>query len=242
MQYPSGIMAIDDAFAGGIPAGSVLEIYGPTDAAKTALALWYIRSVQGLDPETEAVWVATERPPTMSNLDWAGIDPARLRVATPIPSVPGLRMARDYLDAADLVVIDSVAALVATSEAGDLEKLHQVLGDPEQGLIPVAREARAHQRLVILVNQERHHPGQPGSYHAGSCMALTRHVDYRIRLWPGEGLYRGAERRGVQVHFRVIKNGGRRAGCRGSFNCLWREGLRDRRLPVRVVLPTDRRT
>jgi hypothetical protein len=237
-MYRSGIHAIDDALGNGqgVPSGSVVEIYGPPDTGKTALALWYCRTLQAADPDAVAVWIAAQDLPSDYNLKWARIDGRRFGVAAPTPSVPGLHIARRLIEAADLVVVDSVAALVALNAAQDLEKLYKVIADPVDGLGPLADRAKELGKLVLLVNQERHFPDARATYHCGACLTLTRCVDYRLRLSAGEGVYQGPTRVGTRLHYRVVRNGGAPAGQTGRLNCSFQKGLFDLRSYI-VRLP-----
>ncbi len=228
--FRSGLRDLDVALWGepGVPGGSLLEIHGPSDAGKTALALWFVRTHLA-DPEAWAAWVPAEPALSTVNLRWAGVDPERLLLLPPGDGAPGLALAREVVEAGcPLVVVDSIAALLGSEpEVG----LKQVLGDPRDGLLPLKDAAEQTGALVILTDQERSIPGSRVSYHAGACPALTRLVDGRIRLRAGEGLYDIGIRVGMRVHFEVGKNGPDMEKWHrdGRFNCYWSAGLKDLR-------------
>lgn len=220
-------MSLDHALAegDGIPGGNLLEIAGHSDSSKTALALWFIRTLQ-TDPNTIAGWVCTENSLTLENLHWAGIRRDRpLIVARQCPSLPGLDAAKEMVDGGcNLVVIDSIAALMSESE----DTLRETLG---RGLGPLKNAAEDHDALVILINQERHIGLASRLSSSGASIALLRACRYRVHLRTGEFYYRGGIPYGNYIHFRITCNGDDpdRWGRFGAFKCHWLSGLSDLR-------------
>ncbi len=225
MNFRSGIVALDRALGDGIPGGNILEISGHSDSSKTALALWFLRTLQAADnPDTIAAWVSTEVPLTAANLRWAGINTDRLIVARQCPSLPGLDIACGMVEGGcSLVVVDSVAALTGQPE----DTLREVLG---RSLGPLKESVEEHRALVILVNQERHCGRSHRLSSSGASIALLRACNYRLRLRTGEGIYRGGIWQGSRIHFQIASNGyNLDSGGSGVFNCSWSSGLYDLR-------------
>jgi len=223
-MFRSGLTALDQVFdtGAGIPPGSMVELYGPTDSSKTGLALWYCRTLLE-EPDRAVGWVCTETNLTSQNLRWAGVDPERLVVVRQYPGLPGLEAARELvLGGCDLVVVDSVAALIGRNE----ETLLSTLGE---GLGPLKQAVQETGAVVIFTNQERSQGGYGRVSSAGVSVALLRSLDYRVHLQTGDGLYRGGVQRGIRVYFHLTQNGKDTAnwGRGGRFSCYWVEGLKD---------------
>jgi RecA/RadA recombinase len=224
-MFRSGLKALDQALfdGNGVPPGSLVELCGATDSAKTALALWFCRQAQE-EPEAVVGWVCVESNIARRNLVWAGVDPDGVLLGRQTLARPGLRIATEMVEnGCRLVVIDSIAALMD----GEIERpLTQVLS---AGLYPLKDAAVRHGAVVVLTNQERAIPPKRVTSHAGSCPALNRLVDYQIRLEAGQGIYRGGKQEGVRVYFKVVKNGPDpdNWGKTGRFACHWEQGLKD---------------
>lgn len=223
-MYHTGIEALDQAlFDGGIPPGSLVEIYGATDCGKTALALWTCRTAQR---ETDALvgWVCAETNLGADNLRWAGVDLDGLVIARQTEAMPGLTAAKIMVEeGVNVVVVDSIAALL-----GDEPGLYlaATLG---RGLPALREAAQQHGAVVLLTNQERSVGLGHVTSHAGAGRLLYRMLDAQIHLRSGAGLFRGGVQRGMRIHFTLVKNGEEteRWGRVGKFNCYWQAGLKD---------------
>jgi RecA/RadA recombinase len=239
VNYYSGLAALDSQlFSGsGAPAGTVLEIHGDTDTGKTALALWYCRTLLQQDPEALVGWLYTETPPTPYNLEWAGIDAGRFLVAPPSGNISPLEVAKRLIEGVEdsagcnLVVIDSLAGLAELDAQHEPLALKRMIGG---GLPPLARAAMEHGALVILLNQERQMARV--KVISGLSRTLTRYVDARVRLRTGESLMRAATQTGFRVHFEIGKGAAEGAERTGRFNLHFARGLSDLRKMV-VSLP-----
>src|SRR3990170_2076415 len=126
---PTGSIGLDMALGiGGIPRGRVIEIYGPESSGKTTLALTIIANAQRLGGN--AVFIDAEHALDAAYSQKLGVDIANLHVAQPDTGEEALEIA-DHLvrsGAVDVVVIDSVAALVPRAE------IEGEMGDSHVGL------------------------------------------------------------------------------------------------------------
>src|SRR5206468_7793692 len=114
---PTGSIGLDMALGvGGVPRGRIVEIYGPEASGKTTLALTIIANAQKAGGN--AVFIDAEHALDASYAQKLGVDIANLHVAQPDTGEEALEIA-DHLvrsGAVDVVVIDSVAALVPRAE------------------------------------------------------------------------------------------------------------------------------
>jgi RecA/RadA recombinase len=223
-MFTSGLRALDDTlFAGqGCQAGTLIELSGNQDSGKTALALWFCRTLQqtSVDP---IGWICAETNITKRNLEWAGVSPEVVLVRQ-TSAMPGLTAAQHLIqEGCKLVVLDSIAALI---DADHTTPLSQVISADLYRVKCLAIEQGA---LVILTNQERSRPPGRITSRAGVCPALTRLIDCQIKLQSGQGLYRGGIQVGVRIYFRLVKNGPDFSnwGKDGRFNISYETGLRD---------------
>src|SRR5207249_1907798 len=126
---PTGSVGLDMALGvGGLPRGRVVEIYGPESSGKTTLALTVIANAQRLGGN--AVFIDAEHALDAAYAQKLGVDIANLHVAQPDTGEEALEIA-DHLvrsGAVDVVVIDSVAALVPRAE------IEGEMGDSHVGL------------------------------------------------------------------------------------------------------------
>jgi recombination protein RecA len=126
---PSGSLAVDIALGvGGFPRGRVIEIYGPESGGKTTLTLHLIAEAQKLGGQ--AAFVDAEHALDPKYARAIGVDVDNLLVSQPDNGEQALEIAETLIKsgAVDIVVIDSVAALVPRAE------LEGQMGDPQMGL------------------------------------------------------------------------------------------------------------
>jgi len=125
---PSGALTLDLALGGGLPKGRIIEIYGPESSGKTTLALHAIAETQKAGGVAAFVDAEHALDPTYSEA--LGVDIANLLVAQPDTGESALEIVDQLVRSAavDLVVIDSVAALVPRAE------IEGEMGDTQVGL------------------------------------------------------------------------------------------------------------
>lgn len=124
----SGAITLDLALGGGLPKGRVIEIYGPESSGKTTLALHAVAEVQKSGGVAAFVDAEHALDPTYSSA--VGVDIANLLVSQPDSGESALEIVDQLVRSAavDIVVIDSVAALVPRAE------IEGEMGDTQVGL------------------------------------------------------------------------------------------------------------
>jgi recombination protein RecA len=126
---PTGSLSLDIALGiGGLPKGRVIEIYGPESSGKTTLTLHAIAAVQKAGGI--AAFIDAEHAFDRSYADKLGIDTENLLISQPDNGEQALEIAENLIrsGAIDIIVIDSVAALVPKSE------IEGEMGDSKMGL------------------------------------------------------------------------------------------------------------
>jgi recombination protein RecA len=125
---PTGSISLDLALGGGIPKGRIIEIYGPESSGKTTLSLHAIAEVQRAGGT--AAFIDAEHALDPAYAKRIGVDVENLLLSQPDNGEQALEITETLVrsNAVDLVVVDSVAALVPRAEIeGDM-------GDPQMGL------------------------------------------------------------------------------------------------------------
>lgn len=125
---PSGSLSLDLALGGGIPRGRIVEIYGPESSGKTTLALHAIAEIQ--KKGGTAAFIDAEHALDPAYAKRIGVDVENLLLSQPDNGEQALEIVETLVrsSAVDLIVVDSVAALVPRAEIeGDM-------GDPQMGL------------------------------------------------------------------------------------------------------------
>ena len=125
---PTGSLSLDLALGGGIPRGRIVEIYGPESSGKTTLTLHAIAEVQRAGGT--AAFIDAEHALDPSYAKRIGVDVENLLLSQPDNGEQALEITETLVrsSAVDLIVVDSVAALVPRAEIeGDM-------GDPQMGL------------------------------------------------------------------------------------------------------------
>lgn len=125
---PTGSLSLDLALGGGIPKGRIVEIYGPESSGKTTLTLHAIAEVQKAGGT--AAFIDAEHALDPAYAKRIGVDVENLLLSQPDNGEQALEITETLVrsNAVDLIVVDSVAALVPRAEIeGDM-------GDPQMGL------------------------------------------------------------------------------------------------------------
>jgi recombination protein RecA len=172
----SGSLALDEALGiGGYPRGRIVEVYGPESSGKTTLTLHAIAEVQAAGGI--AAFIDAEHAFDVRYARAIGVDPSKLLVSQPDCGEQALEITEMLTrsGAVDLVVIDSVAALVPKAEIeGEMGDAHmglharlmsQALRNPRGA--PRKHHARLHQSTQdedrCRVRQPGDHDGRPGA-------------------------------------------------------------------------------
>src|SRR6202140_4812566 len=146
---PSGCLSIDAALGvGGFPRGRVIEIYGPESGGKTTMTLHVIAEAQKLGGQ--AAFIDAEHALDPSYARKLGVDVDNLLVSQPDHGEQALEIAQELIrsNAVDIIVIDSVAALVPKAE------LEGDMGDPSMGL-QARLMSQALRKLTAIVSKSR---------------------------------------------------------------------------------------
>ena len=208
----SGSLAIDYCLGvGGFPKGRIIEIYGPESSGKTTLALQAIAECQ--KSGGKAAFIDAEHaidPKYAHNL---GVDIDELVLSQPDSGEQALEITEVLVKsgAIDLIVIDSVAALVPQAE------LDGEMGDQNVGLHArlmskamrkLAGAMSAHNCCAIFINQLREKVGimfgNPETTTGGR--ALKFYSTIRVEVRKSEAIKRGTEIIGNKVNVKVAKN------------------------------------
>src|SRR5882757_6099209 len=146
---PSGCLSIDAALGvGGFPRGRVIEIYGPESGGKTTLTLHVIAEAQKLGGQAAFIDAEHALDPVYARK--LGVDVDNLLVAQPDNGEQALEIAEALIRSSgvDIVVVDSVAALVPKAE------LEGEMGDPQMGL-QARLMSQALRKLTGIVSKSR---------------------------------------------------------------------------------------
>src|SRR6202158_3680795 len=146
---PSGCLSLDAALGvGGFPLGRVIEIYGPESGGKTTMTLHVIAGAQKLGGQ--AAFIDAEHALDPSYARKLGVDVDNLLVSQPDHGEQALEIAEALIRSGgvDIIVIDSVAALVPKAE------LEGDMGDPSMGL-QARRMSQALRKLTAIVSKSR---------------------------------------------------------------------------------------
>jgi len=210
---PTGSLALDAALGvGGVPRGRMVEIFGTEGSGKTTLALHIIAEAQLLGGT--AAFVDAEHALDPHYTRAIGVDLDQLLLSQPGSGEQALEITEQLVrsGAVDVVVVDSVAALVPEAE------LQGQMGDAQVGLQArlmsqamrkLAAAISQSKTVVVFVNQIRSTiqsgPWGPGTTTSGG-RALKFYASTRLNIWPEGKITEGDERVGMRVHVRVVKN------------------------------------
>lgn len=208
----SGSLAIDIAVGvGGFPRGRVIEIYGPESSGKTTVALHAIAEAQ--KKGGVAAFIDAEHaldPVYARNL---GVDINNLLVSQPDTGEQALEITEALVrsGAVDIVVVDSVAALVPKAEIeGDMGASHvglqaRLMSQALRKLTGIISKSKT---IVIFINQLREKVGvmfgNPETTTGGR--ALKFYSSIRIEVRKGEAIKQGTETIGNRTKVKVVKN------------------------------------
>jgi len=146
---PSGCLSLDAALGiGGLPRGRVVEIYGPESGGKTTLSLHVIAEAQKMGGQAAFIDAEHALDPTYARK--LGVDVDNLLVSQPDNGEQALEIAETLIRSGgvDVVVVDSVAALVPKAE------LEGEMGEPQMGL-QARLMSQALRKLTAIVSKSR---------------------------------------------------------------------------------------
>ncbi|WP_125981066.1 recombinase RecA [Loigolactobacillus iwatensis] len=209
---PSGSLALDEALGvGGYPRGRIVEVYGPESSGKTTVALHAVAEVQKRGGT--AAYIDAENamdPKYAANL---GVNIDDLLLSQPDTGEQGLEIADALVSsgAIDLVVVDSVAALVPRAEIeGEMGDAHVGLQARlmSQALRKLSGTINKTKTIAIFINQIREKVGimfgNPETTPGGR--ALKFYSTIRLEVRRAEQIKNGTDIIGNRVKIKVVKN------------------------------------
>ncbi|AIE59726.1 recombinase RecA [Bacillus methanolicus] len=209
---PSGSLALDAALGvGGYPRGRIIEIYGPESSGKTTVALHAIAEVQALGGQ--AAFIDAEHALDPIYAQKLGVDIDELLLSQPDTGEQALEIAEALVrsGAVDIIVIDSVAALVPKAEIeGEMGDSHVGLQARlmSQALRKLSGAINKSKTIAIFINQIREKVGvmfgNPETTPGGR--ALKFYSTIRLEVRRAEQLKQGNDMVGNKTKIKVVKN------------------------------------
>ncbi|GEN54075.1 recombinase RecA [Halobacillus faecis] len=209
---PSGSLALDVALGvGGYPRGRIVEIYGPESSGKTTVALHAIAEAQRKGGQAAFIDAEHALDPVYARA--LGVDIEELLLSQPDTGEQALEIAEALVrsGAVDMVVIDSVAALVPKAEIeGEMGDAHVGLQARlmSQALRKLSGAINKSKTTAIFINQIREKVGvmfgNPETTPGGR--ALKFYSSVRLEVRRAETLKQGNEMVGNKTRLKVVKN------------------------------------
>jgi recombination protein RecA len=209
---PTGALPLDIAIGiGGIPRGRIIEIYGPESSGKTTLALCMVAETQKLGGI--AAYIDAEHAMDPEYAQELGVDIDNLLISQPDSGEQGLEIADKLIrsGAVDIIIVDSVAALVPKAE------IEGEMGDSfvglqarlmSQALRKLTSNISKSKTSIIFINQLRQKIGviwgNPETTPGG--LALKFYSSVRLDIRRVESVKKGDDILGNRVRVKVVKN------------------------------------
>ena len=210
---PTGSLALDLALGvGGMPRGRVVEIYGPESSGKTTVALHIVAQAQKAGGIAAFIDAEHALDPVYANN--LGVDIDELLISQPDTGEQALEIAEQLVrsGAIDVIVVDSVAALVPRQELeGDMGDAHVGLQARlmSQALRKLTGAVSKSNTCFIFINQIREKVGimfgNPETT-SGATGALKIHSSVRLEVRRADTIKNGSEMIGSRTKVKVVKN------------------------------------
>lgn len=209
---PTGALGLDIALGiGGVPRGRIIEVFGPESSGKTTLALHVVAEAQKMGGE--AAFIDAEHALDPVYAKKLGVDIDNLIVSQPDTGEQALEITESLIrsGALDVIVVDSVAALVPKAEIdGDMGDSHMGLQARlmSQALRKLAGAINKSKTVIIFINQLREKIGvmfgNPETTTGGR--ALKFYASVRLDIRKIENIKQDGEIVGNRARVKVVKN------------------------------------